>query len=73
MPTFCQILDRALALAIDQQAYEVALLIDGTPNELDRAWADARPLEVRRYKELINKAYIELITHERRTQQLIEP
>lgn len=70
MPRFCDILDRALALALDQQAYEVARLIDGPPVELDRAWRDARPLEVRRYNELITKAYMELRSMELRTEQL---
>lgn len=70
MPRFSDILDRALALALDQQAYEVARLIDGPPVELDRAWRDARPLEVRRYNELITKAYMELRSMELRTEQL---
>lgn len=70
MPRFSDILDRALALALDQQAYEVARLIDGPPVELDRAWRDARPLEVRRYNELITKAYMELRSKELRTEQL---
>lgn len=70
MPRFSDILDRALALALDQQAYEVARLIDGSPVELDRAWRDAKPLEVRRYNELITKAYMELRSMELRTEQL---
>jgi hypothetical protein len=70
MPRFSDILDRALALALAQQAYEVARLIDGPPVELDRAWRDARPLEVRRYNELITKAYMELRSMELRTEQL---
>jgi hypothetical protein len=70
MPRFCDILDRALALALDQQAYEVARLIDGPPVELDRAWRDAAPLEIRRYNELITKAYMELRSMELRTEQL---
>lgn len=72
MPTFVEILDRALELALDEQAYEVVKLIVGTPRDLDYAWVWATELDKRRYSEIINRAYFELRGRELKAQQIAE-
>lgn len=72
MPTFVQILDRALEIALEEQAYEVAKLIDGTPRDLDNAWAWATQLDRNRYADIINSAYFELRGRELKAQQIAQ-
>lgn len=72
MPTFVEILDRALEIALDEQAYECAKLIDGTPRDLDHAWAWATHLDKSRYGDIINRAYFELRGKELKAQQIAQ-